>query len=121
MPNGHGRSFFRPQTLETGRHQSYEQVLEGEYAFGIDRGGKPPFETYNDATKELQGIIQACVQDGTSLRAHGSLWSLSTVAVTDGRLIDTTALRLAFEVPKDLANPAYGGDAAKLRFVECGN
>lgn len=121
MPNGHGRSFFRPQTLETGRHQSYEQVLEGEYAFGIDRGGKPPFETYNDATKELQGIIQTCIQDGTSLRAHGSLWSLSTVAVTDGRLIDTTALRLAFEVPKDLANPAYGGDAAKLRFVECGN
>jgi hypothetical protein len=121
MPNGHGRSSFRPQTLETGRHQSYEQTLEGEYTFDIDRGGKPPFETYNDATRELQGIIQACVQDGKSLRAHGALWSLSTVAVTDGRLIDTTALRTAFEVPKDLTNPAYGGDTAKLRFVECGN
>ncbi len=68
MANGHGRCFFRPQTLETGRHQSYEQVLEGAYAFKIDRGGKPPFETYNDATRELQGIIQACVQDGASLR-----------------------------------------------------
>lgn len=121
MPNGSGRSFFRPQALETGRHQSYEQALEGEYAFGIDRGGKPPFETYNDATRELQGIIQTCIQDGTSLRAHGSLWSLSTVAVTGGRLIDTTALRLAFEVPSDLTGPAYPGDAAKLRFVECGN
>jgi hypothetical protein len=121
MPNGDGRSFFRPQTLETGRHQSYEQVLEGEYAFDIDRGEKPPFETYNNATGELQGIIRACIQDGASLRAHGSLWSLSTVAVTNGRLIDTTALRLAFEVPPDLTDAAYAGDAAKLRFVECGN
>ena len=121
MPNGHGRSFFRPQTLKTGRHQSYEQTLEGEYAFNIDRGGKPPFETYNDATGELQEIIQTCIEDGASLRAHGSLWSLSAVAVTQGRLIDTTALRLAFEVPKDLTSPAYKGDTAKLRFVECGN
>ncbi|MEO9061189.1 MAG: hypothetical protein ABI270_04000 [Nitrosospira sp.] len=38
MPNGHGRSFFRAQTLETGRHQSYEQAFEGEYAFSIDQG-----------------------------------------------------------------------------------
>lgn len=121
MPNGHGRSFFRPQTLETGRHQSYAQALEGEYAFSVDRGEKPPFETYNDATRELQDIIQACIQDGASLRAHGSLWSLSTVAVTNGRLIDTTALRLAFEVPSALTDAAYTGDAAKLRFVECGN
>ena len=121
MANGQGRSFFRAQTLETGRHQAYEQAIEGEYAFSIDRGAKPPFETYNDATRELQGIIQTCVQDGKSLRAHGSLWSLSTVAVTDGRLIDTTALRLAFEVPADLTNPVYTGDATKLRFIECGN
>ena len=55
------------------------------------------------------------------MRAHGSLWSLSTVAVTDGRLIDTTALRLAFEVPADLTNPVYTGDATKLRLIECGN
>ena len=92
MLDGHGRSFFRAQMLETRRHQSYEQAFEGEYAFSIDRGDKPPFETYNDATRELQGI---CMQDGKSLRAHGTLWSLSTVAVTDGRLIDTTVLRVA--------------------------
>src|SRR5687768_5456264 len=125
MPNGDSstsdRSFFRPKTWETGRHESFEQALDGEYAFRIDRGGKPPFDTYNQATKELQGIIQACVQDGKSLRAHGSLWSLSTVAVTDGRLVDSTALRLAFEVPHALTDPAYGGDSAKLRFIECGN
>src|SRR5262249_15038672 len=62
-----------------------------------------------------------CVQDDKTLRARGSLWSLSTAAVTDGRLIDTTALRVALEVPKALTIPQYAGDAARLRFVECGN
>ena len=121
MTNGNRRSIFTPRSMERGRHQAFEQAMEGEYVFGADRGGEPPLETYNSATTELQGIIQACVQEGKSLRAHGSLWSLSTVAVTGGRLIDNTALRLSFEVPADLADPAYAGEAAKLRFVECGN
>lgn len=125
MPNGNGstgeRSFFRAKALETGRHESYRQSLEGEYVFRIDRGSKPPFDTYNAATKELQNMIRACVADNRPLRAHGSLWSLSTVAVNDGRLIDNSALRLAFEVPQPLTDSSYTGDAAKLRFVECGN
>lgn len=120
MPNG--RSYYRLRnTPEMGRHQAYQQTLEGEYAFRLDQGGKPPFDTYNEATKELQNIIKRNIQDGKSLRARGSLWSLSTAAVTDGRLIDTKALRLVFEVPEALANSNYTGDAAKLRFVECGN
>jgi hypothetical protein len=116
-----GRSFFRQKTQEQGRHQAYTQALDGEYAFRVDPGTKSPFDTYNDATKELQGIIKTCIQDGKRLRARGSLWSLSTAAVTDGRLIDTTTLRVAFEIPAALTVPAYAGDVAKLRFVECGN
>ena len=116
-----GRSFFRQKTQEQGRHQAYTQALDGEYAFRVDPGTKSPFDTYNDATKELQGIIKTCIQDGKRLRARGSLWSLSTAAVTDGRLIDTTTLRVAFEIPAALTVPAYTGDVAKLRFVECGN
>ncbi len=118
---GGGRSFFVQRNLETGRHEAYQQAIDGEYVFRVDRGGKAPFDTYNDDTAELQGIIQACVDDGKPLRAHGALWSLSTVAVTPGRLLDNIALRLAFEVPANLANPAYAGDPSKLRFVECGN
>jgi hypothetical protein len=121
MANGNERSILTPKSLERGRHLAFEQAVEGEYVFGVDRDSKPPLETYNSATAELQGIIKACVQEGKSLRAHGSLWSLSTVAVTNGRLIDNTALRLAFEVPSDLPDPLYPGDAARLRFVECGN
>lgn len=116
-----GRSFFRPKTKEVGRHGSFSQALDGEYAFRNDTGTKPPIDTYNDATRELQGIIKTCIKDKKSLRARGSLWSLSTAAVTDGRLLDTTALRLAFTVPAAHVDPGYTGNAARLRFVECGN
>ena len=118
MPNG--RRFFRQKAQEQGRHQSFTQALDGEYAFRNDPGTKPPLETYNDATRELQDIVGECVQAGKKLRARGSLWSLSTAAVTDGRLLDATALRLAFRIPKALT---VLGDAAtaRLRFVECGN
>jgi hypothetical protein len=118
-----GRSFFRKKAQEQGRHQAYTQALDGEYAFdpNPNPGAEPALQTYNDATKELQGIIKACLQDGKRLRARGSLWSLSTAAVTDGRLIDTTTLRLAFDVSPNLIDPAYKGEVPKLRFVECGN
>ena len=120
MPNG--RSFFRDKrTQEQGRHQAYTQALQGEYGFDPNPGTKPGLETYNDATKELQDIIKKCVDENKRVRARGSLWSLSTAAVTDGILIDTTTLRVALGVPADRTVPNYAGDVTKLRFVECGN
>jgi hypothetical protein len=118
------RRFFRPRDAEVGRHQSFRQPLDGEYAFRLDQGGQAPLDTYNAATKELQEIIGECLRDGTTLRARGSLWSLSQVAVTDGRLIDTKALRQAFSFPPVLIDPRYtaaGGNPARLRLIECGN
>ncbi len=120
MPNGR-YTFERRPKPEQGRHEAYAQVLDGEYVFGEDPGTKEPFDTYKDATKDLQAIIGECVQNGKRLRARGSLWSLSTAAVTNGRLINTTNLRVGLDVPPTLAAPNYAGDAAKLRFVECGN
>ncbi|HUL04864.1 MAG TPA: FAD-binding protein [Candidatus Acidoferrum sp.] len=115
------RRFLRPARTEQGRHLAYTQALDGEYAFDPNPGTKPPFDTYNDATKELQAIIKECVDGNKTLRARGSLWSLSSAAVTNGRIIDTSTLRVALEVPKALTVPAYTGDVTKLRFVECGN
>jgi len=118
------RRFFRPRDAEQGRHQSFRQALDGEYGFRLDRGGPPPLERYNATTRELQEIVAECLRDGVTLRARGSLWSLSPVAVTDGRLIDTKALRQAFSLPPSLVEPGYaaaGGEADKLRFLECGN
>jgi hypothetical protein len=122
MPNQ--RRFFRPRDAEQGRHQSFRQALDGEYGFRLDQGGQPPLEGYNATTAELQAIIAESLRDRVTLRARGSLWSLSPVAVTDGRLIDTKALRQAFSLPASLVDPGYtaaGGEGPKLRFIECGN
>ena len=63
MPNG--RYTFKPSTgPEQGRHQAYTQPLDGEYVFGEDPGTNQPFDTYKDATKDLQAIIGECVQKG---------------------------------------------------------
>lgn len=121
MPNE--RAFFIPRDTEQGRHQAFKQVLDGEYAFRVYQGATDPgarLDAYNAATAELQGLIAASIQDGKTLRARGSLWSLSPVAVTDGRLIDTKALRLGFDFPAGLVSPTYAGDFRKLRFIECG-
>lgn len=67
--------------LKRGGIRLTNRCLRENAPFSIDRGAKPPFETYNDATRELQGILQTCVQDDKSSRAQGNLWSLSTVAV----------------------------------------
>ena len=117
------RAFFVPRTSEKGRHQSFDQAFEGEYAFRKYLGGSDPqsrLNAYNAATAELQGIIGECLQRGTTLRARGSLWSLSRAAVTDGRLIDTKLLRIAFNFPADQVDANYAGDSDKLRFIECG-
>jgi FAD/FMN-containing dehydrogenase len=116
------RAFFRSDVRSwEGRHRSYTQAIEGLHDFTVHR---PPanalLEAYNDVTQELQQIIARAVQNGTTLRAMGSSWSLSTVGVTDHELINTKNLRIGFTVPAGHLSPGYGGDPAGLRFLECG-
>jgi len=115
-----GRCFFTPSANEEVQHQASEDALDGEYAFRADPGVLPPLETYNAATRELQGIVGACLQDSTSLHVRGT-WQPLTAGEAGSRTIDVSALRLVLEVPKRLTNAGYPGDVTKLRFVECGN
>lgn len=116
------RASFRTDVrLWESRHRSYAQPIEGLHDFSVHR---PPasalVQAYNDVTEELQGIIARAVQNGKSLRAMGSSWSLSTVGVTNHELINTKNLRIGFTVPASHVSPSYGGDPAGLRFFECG-
>jgi FAD/FMN-containing dehydrogenase len=117
------RSSFRTVRLWEGqRHRSFAQPIEGLHDFSVHH---PPVnalaDAYNDVTEELQGIIAGAVQNGKSLRAMGSSWSLSKVGVTDHELINTKNLRIGFTVPANHVSPSYGGDPTGLRFFECGN
>jgi hypothetical protein len=115
------RSSFVQRDSWQGRHLSYQQQIEGYYKFNVYQ---PPegerLEEYNRVTKELQDMIAEAVQTGKTLRAMGSSWSLSTVGVTEHKLINTKNLSLAFAVADEHISPAYAGDPAKLRFLEPG-
>lgn len=116
------RASFRTDiTSWEGRHQSYTQTIEGLHDFTVYH---PPTNAllgaYNDVTGELQGIIARAVQNGKSLRAMGSSWSLSKVGVTAHELINTKSLRIGFTIPVSHISPGYGGDPTQLRFLECG-
>ena len=115
------RSSFRDDIHSwQGRHQSYTQTIEGYYNFSQAPNGDE-LEEYNRVTKELQDMIAEAVRTGKSLRAMGSSWSLSTVGVTEHRLINTKNLSLAFPLDDAVISPAYAGDRAKLRFLETGS
>lgn len=117
------RSFFVPMDSWEGRHKSYVQAIEGQYDFQVIPPTRTPterLEAYNQVTAEFQTMIGQAVQNGKSLRAQGSSWSLSKVAVTEHHLINTKPLRIGFTLPASQISSDYDGDREMLRFLECG-
>lgn len=117
------RSYFVPMQSWEGEHKSYKQPIEGQYSFAVQEPQNTAaarLEAYNDATKELQGMIGQAVLNDKTLRAYGSSWSLSKVGVTPHQLINTKALRIGFTLPASRISSTYQGDHKKLRFLECG-
>ncbi len=117
------RSFLVPMDSWEGRHHSYIQPIEGQYDFRVIPPAESPgarLDAYNQVTAEFQTMIDQAVQNGKSLRAQGSSWSLSKVAVTEHHLINTKPLRIGFSLPKSQVSADYEGDREKLRFLECG-
>ena len=117
------RSYFVPKDSWEGEHQSFRKAIEGVHSFKLlDAASNPAARlgAYNQATDELQNIIGKAAKDGKTLRAFGSSWSLSEVAVAPHRLINTKALRVGFTLPASKVSARYAGDRSKLRFLECG-
>lgn len=123
MPNPPKRCFFMPMDKWVGRHQAYRQSIEGLHSFKVfhpANNATARLNAYKSASKEMQRLIADAVQSGKRLRAHGSSWSLSKVAVTDHHLLSSKALRLRFSLPASQVSSSYAGDRKKLRFLECG-
>jgi FAD/FMN-containing dehydrogenase len=68
----------------------------------------------------IQELIADSMAAGTTLRALGGGWSLSTVAVTDGNMIDTLALNWTFPLNAASLVPNYVGDPNLLQYLQCG-
>ena len=117
------RAFFVPLDSWVNRHNSFKQSIEGQHDFRVIPPTDSPaarLQAYNDVTTELQEIIAQAVKRKKTLRAQGSSWSLSKVAVTDHELINTKPLRIGFTIPASQTSPGYTGNRERLRFLECG-
>ena len=102
-----------------GRHQSYEQKIDGYYTFDSYKGGEG-IEAYRKVSKEFQDMVAEAVKKQWTLRAMGSSWSLSKCGVTNNRLISSKNLRRFFTVGGSFVDQNYHKDSKKLRFFECG-
>lgn len=64
-------------------------------------------EALRQTARDLDQLIQQAKQQGKRVRALGSGWALSDLAVTDGWLVNTKMLNGCFELRDRLFDPAY--------------
>jgi hypothetical protein len=110
-----------PITKWENAHQNFTHDFKPNSSFKlrIPHSDQP----YQDTTKNFQWLIQYALDNNIQMRAIGNGWSFSEVAVCDGGVIDTKALRLTYNLNDSSVAPAYlqsGKTANNLFFVECG-
>ncbi len=74
-------------------------------------------------TANFGWLIQRAIDNGHQLRAMGNGWSFSEVAICEGGVVDTKALRLSFALKDSFVSADYlstGKKSADLFFVQCG-
>ena len=107
------------------KHENFTQDLKKNASFKLTwpSSKKTNAEKYHATTKNFQWLIKYAIKNKIRLRAMGSGWSFSKVGVTEGGIIDTKSLRLAFGIKKDKAAQSYldkGKNARNLFLVQCG-
>lgn len=86
-------------------------------------GGPPPrgFELLRHAADELGGLVREARDAGKRLRALGSGWALTDIAVTDGWLVNTKLLNACFDLSPDLFHDAYPREKREYAVLaQCG-
>lgn len=109
-------------------HENFHQPLDENQSFELfltDPSWKnlSAMEQYNKCTENIQWIIKQALDKDLSIRAMGSGWSLSKVAVSEDALINTMMLRHRFTLGNDYFLPEFLAEhqADNYRFVQCGN
>ncbi|WP_378174320.1 hypothetical protein [Aquimarina sp. SS2-1] len=114
-----------PITSWENRHQNFTQKLTKNASFKLrnDHSLSKSSEKYKATTKNIQWLIAHAIKNKIRLRAMGSGWSFSKVAVSEGGIIDTKSLRLSFSISKSYVSDPYldqGGIPENLFFTQCG-
>lgn len=104
-------------------HQNFVHTFKKNTSFKLRTPSSQSSNPYRDTTKNFQWLIQYAIDNDIQLRAMGNGWSFSEVAICEGGLVDTKALRLSFNLKNSFVAPEYlaqGKSAGDLFFVECG-
>jgi len=106
-------------------HQNFTHTFKKGASFKMRIPFQPATasEQYKKTTSNFQWLIQYALDHDLSLRAMGNGWSFSDVAVCDGGVIDTKALRLSFWIPQHFIANEYtsaGKGPADLFLAQCG-
>jgi len=103
------------------RHETFIEQIKDLYELG-NEDNLDALDSYNDATKGLQKLIQEAIDTNTPLRSLGAGWSWTKIAtVKDGVMLDTKPLNTRFTVAETAVNPAYAGNKDQLLFAQSGN
>lgn len=104
-------------------HQNFVHTFKADASFKLRIPHSDPTDQYRDTTKNFQWLIRYAIENKIQLRAIGNGWSFSEVAVCEGGLVDTKALRLSYNLGKSFVSTDYinkGKKASDLFFAECG-
>ena len=115
----------------TNAHANFTQKLTKDASFELTvsdpvfKQKYPSFkEKYNKTTQNIQWLIRHAIEKKIRLRAVGSGWSFSKVAVSENGIINTKKLTLKAELSASQVSNTYlqnGGDPTNLLFAQCGN
>ncbi len=96
-----------PITKWENGHENFVHTFKKDASFKLSIPSSLSSNPYFDTTKNFQWLIQYAIQNKITLRALGNGWSFSEVAVCDGGLVDTKALRLSFNLKNSFVAPQY--------------
>lgn len=110
-------------------HRNFKQPLDENLSYDlfIDTDSFRMLDAltqYRKCTENLQWVIKDAMGKNLNLRAMGSGWSLSKVAVCDDAIINTKALRHKFSLAEENFDVNYiqsGGAPENHIFLQCGN
>jgi FAD/FMN-containing dehydrogenase len=112
-----------PITKWENGHENFIHTFKKDCSFKLSIPSSQSANPYMDTTKNFQWLIQYAIENNIQLRALGNGWSFSEVAICEGGLVDTKALRLTYNLKNSFVAPEYlqkGGTAGDLFFTECG-
>ncbi len=109
-------------------HQNFTQELDENQSYQLylndpEWQGLSSLEQYNKCTENIQWIIKEALDRDMSLRAMGSGWSFTKVAVSDDIIINTKMLRHRFKLNQANFKPEFKNshDISNYHFLQCGN